>query len=48
MNVFPNSTKIIVDVNLGNNTIEIAREELLAAFKFIGWDKIRALECKSL
>ena len=34
-------------VNLGNNTIGIARDEIQAAIKHIGWDRIRALERES-
>ncbi|TFK50028.1 hypothetical protein OE88DRAFT_1632314 [Heliocybe sulcata] len=42
--VFPNSSKIVIDVNLGNNTVQFARDEIQAAVKYVGWDRIRALE----
>ncbi|KAI0342826.1 hypothetical protein BDW22DRAFT_1357353 [Trametopsis cervina] len=42
--VFPNSTQFVATVNLGNNTIEIARDEIAAAIKYIGMDRIRAFE----
>ncbi|KAI0259905.1 hypothetical protein BC834DRAFT_926115 [Gloeopeniophorella convolvens] len=44
LNVFPNSSKFVVDLNMGNNTISIARDELAAGIQYIGWDRIRALE----
>ncbi|THH15700.1 hypothetical protein EW146_g4813 [Bondarzewia mesenterica] len=42
--VFPNSSKIIASVNLGNNNVSIARDELSAAIKYLGCDRIRAVE----
>ncbi|EKM58316.1 glycoside hydrolase family 79 protein [Phanerochaete carnosa HHB-10118-sp] len=42
--VFPNSTKFVVTVNMGNDTILIARDEIAAAVEYIGWDRIRAIE----
>ncbi|KIP07665.1 glycoside hydrolase family 79 protein [Phlebiopsis gigantea 11061_1 CR5-6] len=42
--VFPKSTKFVVTVNMGNNTISTARDEIAAAIEYIGWDRIRALE----
>ncbi|KZT29970.1 glycoside hydrolase family 79 protein [Neolentinus lepideus HHB14362 ss-1] len=44
LSVFPISSKIVVDVNLGNNTVQFARDEIQAAVRYIGWDRIRALE----
>ncbi|KAI0065099.1 hypothetical protein BV25DRAFT_1822212 [Artomyces pyxidatus] len=44
LNVFPNSTRFVVDVNLENDTIKFARDEIAAAIEHIGWDRIRALE----
>ncbi|KAA1467457.1 hypothetical protein DENSPDRAFT_832510 [Dentipellis sp. KUC8613] len=44
LNVFPNSSKFIVSVNLGNDTIKLARDEIAAAIQHLGWDRIRALE----
>ena len=46
--MFPNSTKFVVTVNMGNNTILLARDEIEAAIKYIGWDRIRAIERKYL
>ncbi|KDQ57014.1 glycoside hydrolase family 79 protein [Jaapia argillacea MUCL 33604] len=42
--VFPNTSRYVIDVNLGNNTIQYARDEIQAAIDYIGWDKIYALE----
>lgn len=44
LGVFPDSSPIVVTVNLGNDTIEIARDQLAAHIANIGWDRIRALE----
>ncbi|TFY71156.1 hypothetical protein EVG20_g1847 [Dentipellis fragilis] len=44
LNVFPSSSKFIVSVNLGNDTIKLARDEIAAAIQHLGWDRIRALE----
>ena len=44
--VFPDTTKFVVTVNMGNDTISIARDEIAAAIEHIGWDRIRALECR--
>lgn len=43
--VFPETSLFTVDVNLGNNSIEIAQHELQAAIQIIGWDRISALQC---
>lgn len=44
LNVWPNSSKIVVSSNLGNNTVSIARNELAAGIEHLGWDRIRSLE----
>ena len=44
--VFPDTTKFVVTVNMGNDTISIARDEIAAAIENIGWDRIRAFERK--
>ncbi|VDB95700.1 unnamed protein product [Peniophora sp. CBMAI 1063] len=44
LNVWPNSSKIVVSSNLGNNTVTIARDELAAGIEHLGWDRIRSLE----
>ncbi|KAK7691054.1 hypothetical protein QCA50_006157 [Cerrena zonata] len=44
LGVFPDSSPIVVTVNLGNNTIELARDEIQAAIEHIGLDRIRAFE----
>ncbi|KZV68175.1 glycoside hydrolase family 79 protein [Peniophora sp. CONT] len=44
LDVWPNSSKIVVSSNLGNNTISIARDELAAGIEHLGWDRIRSLE----
>ncbi|KAI0091215.1 glycoside hydrolase superfamily [Irpex rosettiformis] len=42
--VFPNSSQFVVTVNLGNDTITIAKNEIAAAVEHIGMDRIRAFE----
>ncbi|EIM91232.1 uncharacterized protein STEHIDRAFT_48573 [Stereum hirsutum FP-91666 SS1] len=44
LSVFPNTTKFVLSVNLGNDTISIARNQLAAGIENIGWDRLRALE----
>ncbi|THH33202.1 hypothetical protein EUX98_g989 [Antrodiella citrinella] len=44
LDVFPNSSQIVVTVNLANDTIDIARDQLAVHTKTIGWNRIRALE----
>ncbi|KAI0784579.1 glycoside hydrolase superfamily [Abortiporus biennis] len=44
LGIFPDSSLVVVDVNLGNNTVSFARDEIAAAIQYIGWDRIRALE----
>ncbi|KAF8588092.1 glycoside hydrolase family 79 protein [Ramaria rubella] len=42
--IFPESTRFIVDVNLGNNSIDIAQTEIQAAIDNLGWDRIYSIE----
>ncbi|KIJ37551.1 glycoside hydrolase family 79 protein, partial [Sphaerobolus stellatus SS14] len=42
--VFPNSTRFIVDVNLGNNSINIAHDQIQASIAHLGWNRIYALQ----
>ncbi|KAI0028990.1 hypothetical protein K488DRAFT_57383 [Vararia minispora EC-137] len=44
LNVFPNSTKFVASVNLGNATVSIARDEAAAWIEHISADRIRAFE----
>ena len=44
--VFPSSSRFVVDVNLGNNSVEIAQNQIQAAIKYLGWDRIYSLERK--
>jgi len=44
LNVFPSTSKFVASVNLGNNSLSIARDQVAAAIKFIGLDRIRAFE----
>ena len=44
--MFPNSSQFVIDVNLGNNTIQFAHDEFAAAIQNVGWSRIRALECR--
>lgn len=41
---WPKSSLVVIDANLGNDTISIARDQFAAHIKAIGWDRIRALE----
>lgn len=42
--VFPNTSHFVVTVNMGNNTLSIARDEIAAAIEHIGTERIRAFE----
>ncbi|CAL1716179.1 unnamed protein product [Somion occarium] len=44
LEAFPDSSLIVVTVNLGNDTIQFARDEIQAAIEHIGWKRIRAFE----
>lgn len=44
LGVFPESSPIVVTVNLGNNTIQLARDAIQAGIDHIGLDRIRAFE----
>lgn len=46
--VFPNSSRFVITVNLGNDTVGIARDEIAAAIEHVGWDRIYALEREAL
>lgn len=41
---FPNTSLFVVDANLGNNSVEIAQGEIIAAIEHLGWDRIYSLE----
>ena len=36
----------MIDLNLGNSSVEIAEHELQAAIQHVGWDRIYSIECK--
>jgi len=42
--VFPNTTRFVVDVNLGNNSVDIARDQINASITHLGWDRIYSLQ----
>ncbi|KAH8112653.1 hypothetical protein DFH11DRAFT_1784002 [Phellopilus nigrolimitatus] len=44
LSIFPNTTRFVVNVNLGNNSVDIAQAEIEAAIKYLGWDRIYSLE----
>ncbi|KAI0075812.1 hypothetical protein K474DRAFT_1663809 [Panus rudis PR-1116 ss-1] len=44
LDVLPETSPIVVTVNLGNDTVLIARDQIKAAIEHIGWKRIRALE----
>ncbi|KAI5117369.1 hypothetical protein M0805_004359 [Coniferiporia weirii] len=44
LSIFPETSRFIVDVNLGNNSVDIAQAEIVAAIKYLGWDRIYSLE----
>jgi hypothetical protein len=48
LSVFPNTSRFIVDVNLGNNSVEIAENQIRAAVNYLGWERIFSLECMFL
>jgi len=37
-----------VDLDLANDTIQIVRDELAAAIRYDGWDRIKAIDRRSL
>ncbi|KAF8509442.1 hypothetical protein JB92DRAFT_514731 [Gautieria morchelliformis] len=41
---FPETSLVVVDVNLGNSSIDIARTEIQAAVDHLGWDRIYSIE----
>jgi hypothetical protein len=42
--VFPNTSRFILDVNLGNNSVAIAQNQIEAGFKYLGKDRIFAIQ----
>lgn len=44
--VFPETTRIIVDTNLANSSVDIAQHEIQAAIQYIGWDRIYSIQRK--
>jgi hypothetical protein len=41
---FPETSLVVVDVNLGNSSIDIARTQIQAAVEHLGWDRIYSIE----
>ncbi|KAI0667963.1 hypothetical protein C8Q78DRAFT_1051225 [Trametes maxima] len=44
LGTFPNSSRVLWSVNLGNNTIGFAQAGIKAAIQHIGWDRLLAFE----
>ena len=44
--VFPETTRVVVDVNLGNNSVDIAHDQIKASIAHLGWNKIYSLQRK--
>ncbi|KAG8678207.1 hypothetical protein FRC08_017973, partial [Ceratobasidium sp. 394] len=42
--IFPNTSRFILDVNLGNNSIAIAQHQIEAGFKYLGKDRIYSIQ----
>ncbi|KAG9102595.1 hypothetical protein FRC06_001675 [Ceratobasidium sp. 370] len=42
--IFPNTSRFILDVNLGNNSIAIAQNQIEAGFKYLGKDRIYSIQ----
>ncbi|KAF8760713.1 Glycosyl hydrolase family 79 C-terminal beta domain [Rhizoctonia solani] len=42
--VFPNTSRFILDVNLGNDSVTIAQNQIEAGIKYLGWDRIFAIQ----
>ncbi|CAE6523860.1 unnamed protein product [Rhizoctonia solani] len=42
--VFPNTSRFILDVNLGNDSVAIAQSQIEAGIKYLGWDRISAIQ----
>lgn len=42
--IFPDTSRFILDVNLGNNSIAIAQNQIEAGIKYLGWDRIFAIQ----
>ena len=46
--LFPSSSRFVIDVNLGNNSVDIAQEQIAAAIKYLGWERIYSLQRKQM
>ncbi|EJD07106.1 uncharacterized protein FOMMEDRAFT_77371 [Fomitiporia mediterranea MF3/22] len=44
LKMFPDSSRFIVDTNLGNNSVDIAQHQVEAAVKYLGWDRIYTIQ----
>ncbi|EUC53696.1 glycoside hydrolase family 79 protein [Rhizoctonia solani AG-3 Rhs1AP] len=42
--VFPKTSRFILDVNLGNDSITIAQNQIEAGIKYLGWDRIFSIQ----
>ncbi|CAE6425869.1 unnamed protein product [Rhizoctonia solani] len=42
--VFPKTSRFILDVNLGNDSLAIAQGQIEAGIKYLGWDRIFAIQ----
>ncbi|CAE6455633.1 unnamed protein product [Rhizoctonia solani] len=42
--VFPETSRFILDVNLGNDSVTIAQNQIEAGIKYLGWDRIFAIQ----
>ncbi|KAG8773778.1 hypothetical protein FRC12_002319 [Ceratobasidium sp. 428] len=42
--IFPNTSRFILDVNLGNDSIAIAQKQIEAGFKYLGKDRIYSIQ----
>ncbi|KAL5525513.1 hypothetical protein ACEPAG_6849 [Sanghuangporus baumii] len=40
---FPNTSRFVWDVNLGNDSVDIAQDQIEAGIDYLGWDRIYAL-----
>lgn len=46
LDIFPTTSRFVVDVNFGNNSVDIAAGEIAAAIDYLGWDRIYSIERK--
>lgn len=42
--IFPNTSRFILDVNLGNDSVAIAQQQIEAGFKYLGKDRIFSIQ----